>query len=45
MEVFGVIGMSLGAMGLVFGIICLSKIEKLIKDLKTREILEKDYKQ
>jgi|TARA_X000000368_G_C23009404_1_gene702794 hypothetical protein len=44
MEVFGIIGMSLGTMGLVFGIICLSKIQKLIEDLKAKEVLEKDYK-
>ena len=44
MEIFGIIGLSLGTMGLVFGIICLSKIQKPIKDLKAAEVLEKDYK-
>jgi len=45
MEVFGIIGMSLGTMGFVFAIWCLVKIEKLIKTLKERGILEKDYKE
>jgi hypothetical protein len=44
MEIFGIIGMSLGAIGMTFGIICLSKIQQLIKDLKAKEVLEKEYK-
>ena len=44
MEVFGIIGMSLGTMGFVFGIICLNQMGKLIKTLKEKKILEEDYK-
>ena len=45
MEVFGMQGMSLGTMGFIFGIICLSKMQKLIKDLKAKGLLEEDYKE
>jgi len=44
MEVFAMLGMSLGTMGFIFGIICLSKVQKLIKDLKAKGVLEEDYK-
>tara|TARA_B110000305_G_C19300890_1_gene569085 strand:+ start:77 stop:226 length:150 start_codon:yes stop_codon:yes gene_type:complete len=44
MEVFGIIGMSLGTMGFVFGIICFNQMGKLIKTLKEKKILEEDYK-
>ena len=44
MEVFGIIGMSLGTMGFVFGIICLNQMGTLIKTLKEKKILEEDYK-
>ncbi|MDA8670139.1 hypothetical protein OAF16_03300 [Flavobacteriales bacterium] len=44
MEVFGIIGMSLGTTGFVFGIICLNQMGKLIKTLKEKKILEEDYK-
>jgi hypothetical protein len=39
MEVFAMLGMSLGTMGFIFGIICLSKVQKLIKDLKAKGVL------
>ena len=39
MEVFGIIGMSLGTTGFVFGIICLNQMGKLIKTLKEKKIL------
>ena len=42
MEVFG---MSFGTMGFIFGIICLVKMQKLIKTLKEKGILEEDYKE
>jgi hypothetical protein len=43
MEVFGIMGMSLGTIGLIFGIICLRKIEKLITTLKASGTLEENY--
>ena len=45
MEVFGLLGMSLGTMGFIFGIICFKKIEKLTKTLKEKGILEENYKE
>jgi NAD kinase len=45
MEVFGIIGMSLGTMGFLFALTCLGKMKKLIKDLKAKGILEEDYKE
>ena len=47
MEVFGIIGMSLGTMGFIFGILgmsALAKISKLEKQLKDSGILDKEYK-
>jgi hypothetical protein len=40
MEVFGIMGMSLGTIGFVFAIICFSKMQKLIATLKEKGILE-----
>lgn len=40
MEVFGMIGMSFGTMGFIFGIVCLVKMEKLTETLKEKGILE-----
>ena len=45
MEVFGLLGFSLGTMGFIFGIYCLGKIEKLTKTLKEKGILEENYKE
>ena len=45
MEVFGFMGMSLGATGFIFGIMCLGKIKKLTKTLKEKGILEENYKE
>ena len=45
MELFGFRGMSLGARGFIFGIMCLGKIEKLTKTLKEKKVLEKNYKE
>ena len=43
MEVFGILGMSLGSMGFIFGIMCLGKMKKLITTLKEKGILEENY--
>ena len=43
--VFGIMGTSFGAMGFIFGIICLTRIGKLTKHLKEKGILEEDYKE
>ena len=40
MEVFGVMGMSLGTVGFVFGLISFVKTKKLTKKLKEKGILE-----
>ena len=45
MEVFGIIGMSLGTMGFIFGIQCLNEIKKLITTLKEKGILENGNKE
>lgn len=39
-EVFGLLGFTLGTIGFVFGIICLSKITKLTATLKAKGLLE-----
>ena len=39
-EIFGVLGFSLGTIGFVFGIICLSKITKLTAVLEAKGFLE-----
>jgi hypothetical protein len=38
--IYGMIGMSLGVTGLIFGIICLRKIQKIMTTLKEKGILE-----
>ena len=40
MEVFVILGMSLGTIGFIFGIICLGKMQELITTLKEKGILE-----
>ena len=40
MEVFAILGMSFGIVGFIFGIICLSKVQKLIQALEIKGILE-----
>ena len=40
---FGIMGMSLGTMGFIFGLICLKRIEKLTKQLKEKEIPQQNY--
>jgi hypothetical protein len=42
--VFGLMGMSLGSMGFIFGIICIRKYDNLVKHLKEKGIVDKDYK-
>jgi len=44
MEVFGIIGMSLGTMAFIFSLSALAKIGKLEKQLKVTGILDKEYK-
>ena len=38
--IFGIIGMSLGMTGLVFGIVCSTRVKKLVNTLKEKEIIE-----
>ena len=42
--IFGIIGMSLGITGLIFGIMCFARVKELISTLKEKEIIEEDYK-
>ena len=44
MEVFGIIGMSLGAMGLIFALNASARISKLEKQLTETGVLGKEYK-
>jgi hypothetical protein len=44
METFGIIGMSLGTMGFIFGVIAVGRIDKLEKKLKELNVLDKDFK-
>ena len=44
MEAFGIIGMSLGSMGFIFGMAALTKLSKLEKQLKDTGVLNKEYK-
>ena len=48
MEVFGILGMSLGTMGFIFGmvgVLALVRLEKLTTSLKEKGILEENYKE
>ena len=40
---FGIMGMSLGTIGFIFGLICLKRIEKLTEQLKEKEILQENH--
>lgn len=42
--IFGIIGMSMGITGFIFGINSLSKIDKLEKRLKELDVLNEDFK-
>lgn len=44
METFGIMGMSFGTIGFIFGISALSKIAKLEKQLKEQGVLDKEFK-
>ena len=44
MEAFGIMGMSLGAMGFIFGVHCLKQIKRLVTTLKQKGILDENYK-
>jgi hypothetical protein len=43
MEAFGIIGMSLGTMGFIFGMAALAKVSKLENQLKETGVLKKEY--
>ena len=45
MESFGVVGATLGIMGFLLAALCLTRQEKLIKTLKEKGILDKEYKE
>ena len=45
MEVFGMLGMSLGTMGFVFGLIAVVQTQKLTKFLKEKANLEENLKE
>ena len=44
MEVFGIIGMSFGVMGMGLAATAYQKLEKLVKELKASGALESDWK-
>ncbi|NNK49419.1 MAG: hypothetical protein HKP01_11135 [Gemmatimonadetes bacterium] len=44
MEAFGIIGISLGAMGFIFGISAFTRLNKLEKQLKATGVLDPDFK-
>lgn len=44
METFGIIGMSFGIMGFVFGMSATARIAKLEKQLRSTGVLEEGYK-
>ena len=44
MEVFGMLGMSLGTMGFVFGIIAVAQTQKITKTLKEKGIFDANFK-
>jgi len=44
MEVFGMLGMSLGTMGFVFGIIAFAQTQKSTKTLEEKEIFQAIFK-
>ena len=44
MEAFGIIGMSLGSMGFIFGAGALAKLARLEEQLKESGVLNKEYK-
>ena len=45
MEVFGVLGLSLGTIGFVFGLIAFVQTQKLTKSLKEKGMLEESSKE
>ena len=44
MEALGIVGMSLGSMGFIFGMSALARISKLEKQLKETGVLGKEFK-
>ncbi len=43
MEAFGIIGMSLGVLGMGLGAAAFTRLEKLVKVLKESDVLKKDW--
>ena len=41
--IFGMMGMSLGATGFVFGITAIGGLNKLVSHLKEKDVLDEDY--
>ena len=41
--IFGLMGMSMGSIGFVFGIIYIGKFDNLVNHLKEKGIIDKDY--
>jgi hypothetical protein len=44
MEVFGMLGMSLGTMGFVFGLIAVAQTQKLTRTLEEKGVFEANFK-
>jgi hypothetical protein len=44
MEVFGIIGMALGATGFVFALNAVARLAKLEKQLKSTGVLDQEYR-
>jgi hypothetical protein len=44
MEAFGIIGMSLGTLGFIYGMNSMARIGRLTKKLKEKGVLDQDYK-
>jgi hypothetical protein len=42
--IFGIIGMSMGVTGFIFGVISIAKIDKLEKKLKELNVINHDFK-
>ena len=43
MEPFGLIGAGIGALGFIFALSAIAKINKLVKKLKEQGVLEEDF--
>ena len=43
MEAFGMIGMSLGTIGFIFALMANARVDKLIKHLKEKGVLDEEF--